>query len=695
MSYKLDKRFLNELFTDKKTALFNEEYRSLYAYIWFAENEFKTFLSNTDPSIKIECAKSIYENVNILFDDSLPVELMRNVLSDQYKHAALEAKEYIPQDHVIHSVNLYILGVYLFFNMGNISQLIMNKEDKNNRNCKVQLFIDEWRLFALYHDIGYCYEKDKIYDEDVFLKLKEEYIYNLVVREVAKELAVGANIMNSCNILQDYMMDIDGTKWYDGSGKLYDSNDLIKRAKLFWDAKEITSVDSYSDVVAILRNSNIKSCVLLVLDFNDNVVAIMSLSLYRVNWKFARTEVESTVPYLSKFQSSMRGNFCFKCFVKNNDFSYNSDSDVDKLLFYNDMDRIMSSELRNRLRSNKLTYCETVREIFTWIKTFYPFGVDDDYLLYERKKSEFKRKSLKRQLENSISNASDGFETNNQIKDTDMHDFLKDINDIIFNNSEIIIKNTIKESAYMYAQKFGSTEILINYIQSKMRWICNIEENYDTDIKAENDGFNSIFNRSLALAKKIYKTIADNIDISLKQIIHNYPSNDKHSDIKKYRTDYSPFDHGLTSAGIIIYINTLKHIISINSSVLGNDACVERNEIYSKNKGVSAILIHNIYHKSVYEYGIDYEIDLYKSPYIYFCCLCDLIQKPGRTKAVNLGLSDLQNLNYLEDEFDVYIANKQINYICPTKYVRDMNDCIKASEVYLPGISDLVVAKET
>ncbi len=73
---------------------------------------------------------------------------------------------YIPRDHYLHIVNLYILGVYVFFyNSEFYSRIVFeNRFERQNylienskKDC-IKDFISEWKYFCLFHDVGYTAE---------------------------------------------------------------------------------------------------------------------------------------------------------------------------------------------------------------------------------------------------------------------------------------------------------------------------------------------------------------------------------------------------------------------------------------------------------------------------------------------------------------------------------------------------------
>lgn len=82
------------------------------------------------------------------------------------KKAYSESDGFIPRDHFIHLVYIYLLGIYIFFYNNEFYDRIL-KDNQFQRAVEpvyyphlneVKDFISEWRYFSLFHDIGYIPE---------------------------------------------------------------------------------------------------------------------------------------------------------------------------------------------------------------------------------------------------------------------------------------------------------------------------------------------------------------------------------------------------------------------------------------------------------------------------------------------------------------------------------------------------------
>lgn len=86
---------------------------------------------------------------------------------ENYQKEIVRATDsYVPRDHFLHIVNLYLLGIYIFFyNPQFYNKILLDNrfERHNEQHCQPKLdsvkdFISEWKYFCLFHDIGYVPE---------------------------------------------------------------------------------------------------------------------------------------------------------------------------------------------------------------------------------------------------------------------------------------------------------------------------------------------------------------------------------------------------------------------------------------------------------------------------------------------------------------------------------------------------------
>ena len=249
----INKRFLEEMFQNKKVICDPDVYLALYDDIWPCEKYFKQFLASTDTSVKIQCAKKIFYYFNMYNEILVPDFFIDELISIQ-QHNLKKNNGYIPQDHLIHSINLYILGVYVFFNIEVFHRKLLEEYHESNYVNKIKLFLREWRMFSLYHDIGYVLEINV--DESgcvknnscikKYIEMSEILLHKHIIHSVTK-LIVNVHIINTSN--KKLVIDensIMGSEWVSGKKNIKDV-DLIQKLKSFHKHFRIEGVKNKKD----------------------------------------------------------------------------------------------------------------------------------------------------------------------------------------------------------------------------------------------------------------------------------------------------------------------------------------------------------------------------------------------------------------------------------------------------------------
>jgi len=133
---------------------------------------FVEFLTETDSQRRIERAKDIFLYLAFTVPFSIPNWFLSNLLEFETKAPRLSGK-YVPQDHFVHSIYVYLLGIYFFsYHRGLYSEQInyfshirrLPREGKPLRRSNMEPaatdFIYCWKLFCLCHDVGYPWERE-------------------------------------------------------------------------------------------------------------------------------------------------------------------------------------------------------------------------------------------------------------------------------------------------------------------------------------------------------------------------------------------------------------------------------------------------------------------------------------------------------------------------------------------------------
>ncbi len=190
--------------------------------------EMLAFLNETNYQKSEDIAKRIL--LRLCYESSFPppTKLLFNLLEFESNIGHNKKSDFVAKDHFVHLVNLYLLGVYVFFYHESLSKAILDylkKELRNDANISkenlakdsVFNFIKIWQYFVLNHDLGYPLEFlygegysdrfSKKPSEDVYLKpfnnIKEYYIKDIALKSLTKLVLFGQIIEFSSDDFSD------------------------------------------------------------------------------------------------------------------------------------------------------------------------------------------------------------------------------------------------------------------------------------------------------------------------------------------------------------------------------------------------------------------------------------------------------------------------------------------------------------
>lgn len=162
-------------------------YNSLLYRIFPGKQNFIAFLTAQSFDKQYELAEEIIHH--LCYESNFPPSyfaLEEVICLEQFQKGLNdENTSRIPRDHYLHIVNLYLLGIYIFFYNQEFFKRIVDDnsfqrvESINNNHLSdcVKDFISEWKYFCLYHDIGYVQE---IYGNPAYVPKPKESYHKLV-----------------------------------------------------------------------------------------------------------------------------------------------------------------------------------------------------------------------------------------------------------------------------------------------------------------------------------------------------------------------------------------------------------------------------------------------------------------------------------------------------------------------------------
>ena len=703
----IDKRFYLELFEKQYVTLHEENYKKLYNEIWLCDELFKDFLLATDPSVKICIAKEIYtynQSFNIFVT---PDSFINSIIYHQQHELKDNINGYIPQDHIIHSINLYILGIYIFFNSPVFHKKLLNTEsDRLDINAKILKFIVKWRSFALYHDIGYSLETSVNKKGKVINAYNIGCFTNINLYNNVKYLYVLRNISRLLIILAIFQI---GTKKYDFK-KSVDS-------KIHWRKNEKESIkgeDLANHLFSIIPNpyliNNISS------DYSfDNILPLYNDKKYVI---IVLDTLEIPVGYIVKVKDKIcecylkedysldlikksESDHTFKYIVDNSEDNLESYCDYNTIRiksFYNYLPKTLKNKFHFSCNDQQINDC--IFQIFKWLisKTGNCFA-GDFVEQYKKNMDECYFTAIQDYIKNVIEKIRQQKNSNPQDLSITINQILTDLNKL--NDSEAVVMKIKNNAILNYEKNNGIVYDLITFCKSLHSDMEQMENIYDLEslefIKIVNNCVNiNLFSHSAEInfEEKLYNEIkirSESLKIDFKELC-------------SYKPQHSICDHGVISAGFLYYSIALsnrvfswssekKHMrLSWKSTNIDN--LFDDDSIGDYADMIFSVLIHNIYVKCENnKFGIKYIQQITDNPFSYFCTMCDNLQKWKRPKQLDLSSSDLPDHHLLNDDFDIEIVDNYINIICNEYDVKYIKNDIEKSEIFLDGITNIINVK--
>jgi len=153
----------------------NPSRRSAYddarRYLYPNESDFVEFLRTDSEQEMVLLAKGILLDLVFVSYCPPPSHLLINLFNSQKTDIeTIKDGDFVPRDHFVHLVHLYLLGIYLFAYHDSLHRRCtadLNRQRRQSLDWSVQLsdvsgyrlFVTMWRQFVLYHDLGYPVER--------------------------------------------------------------------------------------------------------------------------------------------------------------------------------------------------------------------------------------------------------------------------------------------------------------------------------------------------------------------------------------------------------------------------------------------------------------------------------------------------------------------------------------------------------
>lgn len=655
-----------------------------------------------------------FQNISDVF---LPSIFFKDVISLQLHDLSDSINGYIPQDHVIHSVNLYVLGVYLFFNNRLLNQKLLH----DNALCapineRVKSFVRKWKMFAFYHDVGYYYESNTSYDGSTkidellstYNKTYEEILYRYTLRCMSR-LIVLLSIIKRSNqklCLSDFL------KHYSSNLDKNISNFSSEGSKMLSEFDNATlinyveSIDSFNNFLPLLQKDKY---LIIAFDQNENPIGFFKMTNNKILNKYVFNSYSTIDNEYLLYELEKNKGIKFKFYVpKLEEILEQALPACEKpliLKFYEELPEkyklsfsyISTDKQIDKIYFDIINWLEEKTEkviLDSQIKDVYMFNLSDYY---------------KKSIEKNILEKTNLYLKEQFVEPAQLN---KCIKNILLELKPKVIENDIHEDAVkFYEEDNGVSYNIITFCKKLYLDIKNALLTYNDKNKTD-----------FYKLEKLYFIFNDNNKIKINLFSHDKRYNDssfeillfnriKHlaqrlkinfEELTQYVTKYSNCDHGLISSGLlyqttVLYYYLLKYIKE--NRILGlawselkcNEKLEQEITVNEYAETIFSILIHNVYTKEAAgKYGIEYTHDIDVDPFSYFCACCDSLQRWDRPKQLNYAKVDIPKQYILGEDTDLFITEDIINIRCNLKNIGFWRREIDGAETFLPGISRIV-----
>ena len=676
MNKNISKRLFNDLFVKRSVTLGNIYYRKNFNIIWPCEQLFTKFLKSSDTSVKLSYAKKIYSFFRANDSVVVPSYEFEELVKNQTFLLSNSEKQHLAQDHIIHSIYLYILEVYLLFNMKVFyKQFLLDVLNQFSYPAFIST-IKKMQHFALYHDFGYVLESS-FSSNSPYIKVeldnlvkdpeaKTKHIaYELTSKSVAR-IITSATIIHNCH---DYFSSETLHMLVNQFGYDESQQSLEENLSTFYDALRIKHIDQFETFMTFFPFYKTSKYLVLCQDQLATPIALITSNndqkeiIYNQNYHFHKAK---------SIEELLYDNTLLHTFFISNPFEMISDlfTSQDLISYKNQID-IFYSSLPERMIarfdfiSGNQGVIQLYNAIYSWIisrtKSYYLNNQEQD--IYHFSLSPY----LIKEISNSFNYTIDITLKGSNIIPTDLdktkRDLIKSIHTI---DSNSIIDKAVKA----YENDNGVSFEILNFHQrlyhSILAKILPSEIGEQTPLSIlKND---SPTHNSFSL--NILRTMAEksnSLDLEWNTLL-------------QYKPNHSSYDHGVISASLFL------------SALIINKKILEDN---LKSPIIFSILLHNIYVKKESQpWGLEYKQNFGIQPFSYFCALCDFLQKWGRPKQIDQSVLNLPDNNFIENDYDIDVSNETIRIIYNTSLPGSMQKDIGSAEEYLPGISKLIKISE-
>lgn len=719
--YKNIKEQMTDMIFNRKKVRYDQQLFDAYYDRMFPDYDaFRKFLGTSGKDVMQNAAKKIADR--LLFDSvwNGTQFLFDNLLSFETQNLSVSGESYVPQDHVVHSVHLYLLGIYFYFNSSvfhstlfpYFADLNIQSEYSYSRKEKAFCgFLEAWKVFALLHDVAYPYEAAFDVNGCMTKKEFEQKLqkYRLMTEYMcyyaAMEYLAGLIFVNILTQQADYEL----RQEMNDECRLFRERKTGKRFEEF--AQEIVRIQKYRKLKGIRFNEdyrkcsqyfNNKDCAILIKNREYDLIGIL-VQTERKRFIFGRDrlsgddhELLERIEKASRLEIERRGIF-LEFFIPDN---------IDKILnkglntvhvqsrrqlideISREVKKAFSVELASGMLNKNLS--DILYHIMIYLMEKCPpdsciparsfaTAIPADIL---KNRKWLLRETILDEIRAAIDKMMEDYRS--VLTETEITELLNHIQNI---NMETL-SSDIGEK--YYSVKYQKDIDVINVIEVFQKISHEFVE-----------GMDQISEKDQKFFMDIYRCFPENVDASFSGQIcqllkkESFIQNGDSIDVfLNYRTDYSCYDHGV-AAGIVaaVYLDRKKTMCEkLSRRKIPLPGNYDMDLKPALEQAVYAILVHNIY-TGRYETvcGNLPQHTLLLNPLNYFGMFCDNLQVWDRNKGLDFGLVKWQGNTLYGEDISICFENEKIRVICRTHDIVESFRKLKDSlEEYLEGSSRIL-----
>lgn len=675
------KEMLESMFVNRTVLFDNDLFFGYYDMIFPEKENFIKFLNTSGKDQMMKYAKRIVDR--LVFDSPWNgiQDFYYNLMNVESKILAEENREYIQQDHSIHSVQMYLLGIYLYFNYSIFNEALNKYFLRYNQNNKINFtnretaflnFLEAWKSFSILHDIGYPLEilcdkngKIKKNSEDLIIsinKYNDILYYYLSIKCYAQLLFIRI-------LIKDSNKQIDNVKLREIESFISQNHATFKTSYNMDQYIHLKYISSNEDYIMVSSWLNITSGFIIIRNKDYEIIGLgnignstkdiisnellkkcgKKIQIQQINHRILKEEKYHCEYYV---YGDLKTEFLKLLEQLNLDAYCREITTISENLLHEIGYKFV-------MISQTLTTKEIIYDIYKIVmQNFKISEIHDSYPIDTLQEDKILFvDTIKEEIAKNINSNMIITKDKNNEESIDIHNTICRLKQNNYNQLFDYIEK-------QYYCKKDSKNMLRDLYFPTMKKIFNA-----LYIKKDNYEILKIKNRKVDLLKNNFDAaMAGKIEEHLKNCL--FLNNDENiSEFLNYNTNFSKFDHGIV-AGEIMLAYFLK-IQDIKDGIMSGKLFLKQYSDQVIAESIFAVLVHNIYTDRYSEiFGKKPRNDLLINPFSYFGMFCDNLQVWDRNKSINYGLVKWEGNTLYGENISLNIEDNKIRILCQTDDIK-------------------------